>query len=61
MAKKKGDGCVHIVMECTDSASDHQYHTIKNKKKNPDRIELRKYNPELRRHVLYRESKKSNK
>lgn len=56
---KKGEGCVHIVMESTES--DHQYHTIKNKRSNPNRMELKKYDPVLRRKVLYRESKKSGK
>ncbi len=54
---KKGEGCVHIMLKSTES--DHEYHTIKNKKKNPERIELKKYDPTLRRKVTYRESKSS--
>jgi large subunit ribosomal protein L33 len=54
---KKGEGCVHIMLKSTES--DHEYHTIKNKRKNPDRIELKKYDPTLRRKVTYRESKSS--
>jgi large subunit ribosomal protein L33 len=54
---KKGEGCAHIVMKSTES--DHEYHTIKNKKSNPDRMELKKYDPTLRRKVTYRESKSS--
>jgi large subunit ribosomal protein L33 len=55
MAKKKGDGCVHTVLESTES--DHEYHTIKNQKVNPERLELKKYDPTLMRVVAYRESK----
>lgn len=54
---KKGDGNVHIVLESTES--DHQYHTTKNKKKHPTRMEIKKYDPTLRRHVTYREGKSS--
>lgn len=54
---KKGEGCVHISMK--SSESDHEYHTIKNKKSNPERIELKKYDPIVRRHVAYKESKSS--
>lgn len=54
---KKGEGCVHITMKSAES--DHEYHTIKNKRSNPDRMELKKYDPTLRRHVMYKESKSS--
>jgi large subunit ribosomal protein L33 len=53
---KKGEGCVHIEMESEESG--HKYHTIKNKRKNPERIELRKYDPIVRKHVKYKEAKK---
>lgn len=56
---KKGEGCAHTEMLSTESS--HRRHTRKNKKKNPDRMELKLYDPTLRRHVLYRESKKSSK
>lgn len=52
---KKGDGCAHTVLKSTES--DHQYHTIKNKKKNPDRMKLKKYDPIVKRHVEYVEEK----
>ena len=54
---KKGEGCAHITLKSTES--DHEYHTIKNKRSNPERIELKKYDPTLRRKVVYRESKSS--
>ncbi|MCB1148849.1 MAG: 50S ribosomal protein L33 [Chlamydiia bacterium] len=40
------------------SKSHHTYHTIKNKTNSPDRIELTKYDPVVREHVPYKESKK---
>lgn len=33
------------------------YYTNKNKRTTPDRLELRKYDPKVRRHVLFRESR----
>jgi large subunit ribosomal protein L33 len=54
---KKGEGCAHITMKSEES--DHEYHTIKNKKSNPGRLELKKYDPTLRRKVGYKESKSS--
>lgn len=54
---KKGEGCAHITLK--SSESDHEYHTIKNKKSNPERIELKKYDPIVRRHVNYKETKSS--
>lgn len=39
------------------SESAHHYFTIKNKTQTPERIVLRKYDPTLRRHVEYKETK----
>jgi len=39
------------------SESSHTYHTFKNKTNTPDRIELTKYDPIVRKHVTYKESK----
>ena len=39
------------------SESHHFYSTIKNKTQTPERIELRKYDPTLRKHVTYKEAK----
>lgn len=54
MAKKKG---VRIVVKMQSTESAHTYTTEKNRRNDPNRIELKKYDPTLRRHVLYRESK----
>ncbi len=53
MAKKKTREAVKL----KSSESDHMYWTRKNKKKCPERMERNKYDPTLRRHVLYKESK----
>jgi large subunit ribosomal protein L33 len=53
---KKDKGQMPVRMKSTESG--HMYHTHKNKRKHPGRMELRKYDPILRRHVMYREEKK---
>ena len=35
----------------------HYYTTTKNKRLNPDKLERRKYDPVVRKHVIYREEK----
>jgi len=35
----------------------HFYTTIKNKRNTPDKIEMKKYDPVVRKHVTYKESK----
>ncbi|MEX2304775.1 MAG: 50S ribosomal protein L33 [Waddliaceae bacterium] len=39
------------------SKSSHFYYSVKNKTNSPDRISLRKYDPTLREHVEYKETK----
>lgn len=62
MAKKKKEARQVIHLECTEQrdsgvAGMSRYTTQKNKKNTPGRIELRKYNPYLRRVTLHREIK----
>eukprot|EP01025_Chloroclados_australasicus_P024102 TRINITY_DN2425_c0_g1_i1.p4 TRINITY_DN2425_c0_g1~~TRINITY_DN2425_c0_g1_i1.p4 ORF type:complete len:116 (+),score=7.39 TRINITY_DN2425_c0_g1_i1:50-349(+) len=61
MAKKKGVRMI-ITVECTEARAEgktpSRYTTQKNKKNTPDRLEIKKYNPFLRRHTLHREIKK---
>lgn len=45
-----------VILACTETG-DRTYSTTKNKKNTPERIELMKYNPRLRRHTLHREIK----
>jgi large subunit ribosomal protein L33 len=46
-----------IKLQCTETGR-IGYYTRKNKKKNPEKLELKKFNPELRRHTIHREMKK---
>jgi large subunit ribosomal protein L33 len=39
------------------TASGHFYLTEKNRKNDPSRLELRRYDPFVRRHVMYKEEK----
>jgi large subunit ribosomal protein L33 len=55
MAKKKRGARILIKMKSTESG--HIYHTEKNRRNDPQRLELRKFDPIVRRHVLYREAK----
>jgi large subunit ribosomal protein L33 len=54
MAKKKGN---RIVVKLRSSESGHMYITYKNRQNDPGRLELRKYDPLVRKHVVYRETK----
>ncbi|MBU5594766.1 50S ribosomal protein L33 [Amphibacillus sp. MSJ-3] len=45
-----------ITLACTETG-DRNYITKKNKRNNPDRIEMMKYSPRLRKHTLHRETK----
>ena len=51
---KKGN---RIVVKLKSTESGHMYLTYKNRKNTTDRLELRKYDPILRKHVLYKETK----
>jgi large subunit ribosomal protein L33 len=54
MASKKGN---RIVIKLKSAESGHTYTTMKNRRNDPSRIELRKYDPIVRKHVTYRETK----
>ena len=54
MASKKGN---RIIIKLRSTESGHTYTTTKNRKNDPSRLELKRYDPTLRRHVVYRESK----
>jgi large subunit ribosomal protein L33 len=62
MGKKKNVARQVIHLECTEQRESgvpgmSRYTTQKNKKNTPKRLELRKYNPFLRRYTLHREVK----
>lgn len=44
-----------IKLKSTESP--HCYYSTKNKRNSPDRLELKKYDPVVRRHVVYKEGK----
>ncbi len=48
---------VQVILECTETKLRH-YTTTKNKKTHPERLEMMKYNPVLKKHTLYKETKK---
>ena len=54
MAKKSG---ARETVKMKSTESPHMFTTKKNKRNNPDRIQLKRYDPVLRKHVLYKESR----
>ncbi|MFN8360742.1 MAG: 50S ribosomal protein L33 [Candidatus Kapaibacterium sp.] len=57
MAKKGAR--VIITLECTEAKKEgkpaSRYTSMKNKQNTPERIEIKKYNPFLRRHTVHKE------
>ena len=41
----------------SSAGTGHFYTTTKNKKNTPDKLEFKKYDPVVRKHVIYREAK----
>ncbi len=61
MAKKKGDR-IQVILECTEHKNSgmpgtSRYITIKNRKNTTSRLELKKYNPILRKYTIHKEIK----
>lgn len=62
MAKKSKGNRQQIILECTEHKESgmpgtSRYVTQKNKKNTPDRLELKKYNPILKRYTVHKEIK----
>ena len=62
MAKKSKGNRIQVILVCTEHKESgmpgtSRYITTKNRKNTPERMELRKYNPILRRVTLHREIK----
>jgi len=66
MAQNKGgrskkDVRIVVTLECTEAkaegATPSRYTTVKNRRNTTARLELKKYNPYLRRHTLHKEIK----
>ncbi len=41
----------------SSAGTGHYYTTDKNKRRTPDKLELKKFDPVIRKHVLYKEAK----
>lgn len=46
---------MNVQLRSTESSS--IYMVSKNKRNNPERLELKKYDPKLRKHVIFKEKK----
>ena len=62
MAKKGKGNRIQVIVECTEHkesgmAGTSRYITTKNRKNTPDRLEIRKYNPIMKKVTLHREIK----
>lgn len=61
MAKSKGNR-IQVILECTEHKASglpgtSRYYTFKNKKNTPNRLELKKYNPILKKMTIHKETK----
>ncbi len=54
MGKKKED---RIKIRLRSTESHYTYHTTKNRRNTPERLQLRKYDPIVKRHVIFKEHK----
>lgn len=62
MAKKGKGNRVQVILECTEHKDSgmpgtSRYITVKNRKNTSERLELKKYNPILKKVTLHREIK----
>ncbi len=62
MAKKQRGNRIQIILECTEHKTSGQpgtsrYVSQKNRKNTPDRMELKKYNPILKKYTIHKEIK----
>ncbi|NND34117.1 MAG: 50S ribosomal protein L33 [Saprospiraceae bacterium] len=62
MAKKSKGNRIQIILECTEHKASgapgtSRYVTQKNRKNTPDRLELKKYNPILKKYTVHKEIK----
>ena len=54
MAKKTKREKIKLV---SSAGTGHFYTTVKNKTNTPNKLEMKKYDPVVRKHVLYKETK----
>jgi len=54
MAKKGGREKIRLI---SSAGTGHFYTTTKNKKNQPGKMEIKKFDPKVRKHVMYKEGK----
>lgn len=62
MAKKAKGNRIQVILECIEHkesgmAGTSRYISMKNRKNTPDRLEIKKFNPILKRYTLHKEIK----
>ena len=62
MAKKSKEARIQVILECTEHKASgmpgtSRYITTKNRKNTPERLELKKYNPILKKYTTHKEIK----
>jgi large subunit ribosomal protein L33 len=62
MAKKTKGNRIQVILQCTEHKETglpgmSRYITTKNRKNTPDRMELKKFNPVLKRYTVHKEIK----
>ena len=62
MAKKAKGNRIQVILECTEHkttgmAGTSRYITTMNRKNTPDRLEIKKFNPILKKYTLHKEIK----
>ena len=62
MAKKAQGNRIQVILECTEHKESgmpgtSRYITKKNRKNTPDRLEIKKFNPILKRYTVHKEIK----
>jgi large subunit ribosomal protein L33 len=46
-----------LIIKLKSTESTYIYSTMKNKRNNPDRMQIKKYDPILKKHVLFKETR----
>ena len=62
MAKKTKDARIQVILECTEHKKSGEpgtsrYITTKNRKNTTERLEIKKYNPILKKYTVHKEIK----
>ena len=62
MAKKSKENRIQVILECTEHkatglSGTSRYVTMKNRKNTPGRMELKKFNPIMKKYTVHKEIK----